>query len=47
MKIHAPINQEGLIGQIGFDQEHHDGFNDVFRLAQPTNRIHIYNYPVI
>ena len=38
VRIYASINQKRLIGQIGVDHEHHDGFNHVFRLAQPANR---------
>src|SRR6266516_2014843 len=38
VRIHASINQKRLIGHIGVDYQHHDGFNHVFRLAQPTNR---------
>jgi len=27
VRIHASINQKRLIGKIGVDHEHHDGFN--------------------
>ncbi len=38
MRIHPAINQQRLVGHVGVDHEHHDGFNYVFRLAEPANR---------
>src|SRR5439155_26222164 len=37
VRIHAPINQDGLIGHIGVDHEHQNSLDHVFRLPNlPT-----------
>ena len=38
VRIYPAIDQERLVGHVGVDNEHHDGFNHVFRLAEPANR---------
>jgi hypothetical protein len=38
VRIHPTIDRERLIGHVGVDHEQHDGFNNVFWLAEPARR---------
>jgi hypothetical protein len=38
VRIHSAVDQERLVGHVGVEHKHHDGFNNVFRLAEPANR---------
>ena len=38
VRIYPAIDQERLVGHVGVAHEHHDGFNNILRLAEPANR---------